>query len=74
MSLAVRLLLFSFSKATVVGFPLGLLPVSSLVLDHFSSARYGFHLMECILKTIRKWLCLSYFSVFVTKHYDQDKL
>lgn len=47
MTLWARLLLhFSFYRALLFGFPLGAWDISSHVLGHLSSVRYGFHLMN----------------------------
>lgn len=55
-SLGVILLLSSFGRTVVLGFPLGLQPTQPQVLDYLSSDRHKFHLMGRALNPIREWL------------------
>lgn len=57
-SLGIILLLCSFIRKIVVGFPLGAWPILSWILGHFSRVRNGFHFMQWTSNPIRKWLVI----------------
>lgn len=56
MLLKVMLLLRSFSRTIVFGFPLGPWPIQSQVLGYHRNIRYGFHIMEWVLNLMKEWL------------------